>query len=393
MKYNQNIPQGTRDIIFAEAELYSDITERTAKVFSERGFRQVRTPAVEFYDVFDCNKSLRQESMYKLTDKSGRLIALRADNTTPMARVAATKLRGYKLPVKLFYSQNIYRINSGWSGHRGEILQNGVEIIGATGIKSDLVCITASIAALEALELNFKIELGNVGYYNAMIAELGLESDEVQRIREYVEQKNLGKIERYGKISRIPMLYGGCEVFAEALDLAGDNREAADALLYIKRLYDLLCGAGYEDKIMVDMGIVHDIDYYTGMVFRGYTGGAGEPVLTGGRYDRLLSAFGEDIPATGFALNVGLIADTVIKNKGYVRDSVPGCLVFFCEDDFPAAEKFAAENGHCEYSCHETFSEALDFARERGICRAVEIRGGKISADIITSAENEGAKQ
>ncbi len=387
MKYNQNIPQGTRDILFGEASLYSDITERFSDVFKNSGFRQVRTPNIEFYDVFACDQSLKQESMYKLSDMSGRLIALRADNTTPMARVAVTKLKSCGLPVKLFYNQNTYRINSGWSGRRNEILQNGVEIIGSTGIKSDLICILTAIYALETLGIDYKIEIGNVGYYNAMIKQLGLNEEETQLVRRYVEQKNLGKVQGYGKIGRIPLLYGGKEVFAEANELASGVNDALASLDYVRHLYDLLDKAGYSHRIIIDMGIVHDIDYYTGMVFRGYLEGAGEPVLTGGRYDNLLRMFGEDIPATGFAINIGIAADTIIKMRGIPDEKVPEYIIYFNEDDILSAELFCKNNGSCEYSCHASFEETAAYAKIRKIKHAIEISGGKVVRDIICIGE------
>ncbi|MHB1151967.1 MAG: ATP phosphoribosyltransferase regulatory subunit [Eubacteriales bacterium] len=370
-KMNQNTPEGTRDIIFDEVSLYTGITDRLSRVFETNGFRRVSTPAIEYYDVFDADKSIRQESMYKLTDMSGRLVVLRADNTTPMARVAATKLKRLKHPQKLYYNQSIYRINNGWSGRRSEILQCGIEIIGATGIKSDLICINAAIQSLAALGPDYKIELGNVGYYNAMIKELGLGEDETSRLRTYVERKNLNKISGYDKISKIPLLYGGSEVFGRALALSEGNAEATEALAYIRMLYDTLCEAGCEEHVMVDMGIVHNIEYYTGTVFRGYIEGAGEPVLTGGRYDNLMENFGEPCPATGFAVNVCLVADTIIKKNGVPVYKKPEYIIHFDADSFTAAENYRQQlendNIRCEYSCFDTLDETISFAEEQSV--------------------------
>ncbi len=368
---NQNTPEGTRDIIFDEVMLYTGITDRLSHVFELNGFRRVSTPVIEYYDVFDADQSIRQESMYKLTDMSGRLVVLRADNTTPMARVAATKLKLLSHPQKLYYNQSIYRINNGWTGRRSEILQSGIEIIGATGIKSDLICINTAIQSLSALGPNYKIELGHVGYYNAMIKELGLDDQETKRLRTYVERKNINKISGYDKISKIPLLYGGREVFDRALALSESNSEATGALKYIQSLYDTFCEAGCEEHVMVDMGIVHNIDYYTGTVFRGYIEGAGEPVLTGGRYDNLMENFGESCPATGFAVNVCLVADTIMKQNG-----VPVCekseyIIHFDMELFTAAEDFRqqlkSEGVRCEFSCFDNLEETIKYAKEQSV--------------------------
>lgn len=379
--HNLNIPEGTRDIIAGEASVRADLVRRFSEVYERGGFIPVTTPALEYYDVFDCDKSIRQESMYKLTDTNGRLIVLRADNTTPMVRVAATKLRGDSdggLNLrKLCYNQSIYRIGTVHSGRRSEIYQSGVELIGAAGIKSDLVCVTTAIAALDTLGIDFKIELGHVGFYNALISELDLESADTESIRRDVERKNLARISEFGKIAAVPRLYGGSEVFAQARETAGENQAALDALSYLRSLFDILYDAGYGDRVIVDMGIVHDIDYYTGVVFRGFLDGAGEPVLTGGRYDRLTASFGDNSPATGFALNIGLAADTVIKRYGMPECRRADILLFFPAQRFAEAEKvklgYERQGLKCEYSLCDDVKDAHAYAQAHGIERVVEL--------------------
>lgn len=370
-KYNQNTPEGTRDIIYDEVPLYKGITDRLTRVYETNGFRPIATPAIEYYDVFDADKSIRQESMYKLTDMSGRLVVLRADNTMPMARVASTKLKRQTLPQKLYYNQNIYRINNGWSGRRSEILQSGIEIIGAKGLKSDLICAGTAIQSLAALGLDYKIELGHVGYYNAMIKELGLGEDETKKLRTYVDRKNINKIVRYDKISKIPLLFGESEVFSRASALAEGNDEATEALEYLRTLYDILCSSGYTDRVIIDMGIVHNIDYYTGPVFRGYIDGAGEPVMTGGRYDNLMTHFGESCPATGFAINVCLVVETLIKKNGIGNYEGPAYIIHFENNGFANAERFRQtleDRGiRYEYSCFDDLKMTAAYAAEKQI--------------------------
>ena len=116
-KLKINIPDGMRDMIYDEAVLESEITEKLESVYKNEGFAKVTTPILEYYDAFNfVGQPLPQENMYKLTDNAGRLLVLRPDCTTPIARVAATKLKDMPLPIKLSYSQNVYRINLGYSG-------------------------------------------------------------------------------------------------------------------------------------------------------------------------------------------------------------------------------------------------------------------------------------
>jgi len=377
-KQNKNIPDGTRDIIYGEATLYTEIFDKFSEVYENAGFKQIITPAIEYYDVFDyAGQSIKQEEMYKLTDNNGRLIVLRADNTTPAARVAATRLRNNGLPQKLYYNQNVYRITGDYSGKRNEIFQSGVEIIGCNGIKNDLICIMTAIDTLKALNIKFKIEIGHVGYFNALMNELQISDDDAELIRLYVNNKNavslnvMNKIKDYDRIRRIPFLFGGEEVFAESEKLAGDNEEALQALNYVRELYELLTAAGYGDNIMIDMGIVHQIDYYTGVVFGGYIEGAGEPVLTGGRYDNLINNFDYNVPATGFAINVCLVADAMKNNIGDAKSNE--YIIHFTSDNINEAVKFHQAHSNSEYSGFDCYDETVNYAKLNNIKYIVNI--------------------
>nr|MBQ4318248.1 ATP phosphoribosyltransferase regulatory subunit [Clostridia bacterium] len=382
---NINLPTGTRDIVYDEADLYREIENRLTGVFRKNGFREIRTPAIEYYDVYNYEaQAIPQESMYKLTDIGGRLMVMRPDNTMPAARVISTKLRSEGLPQKLYYNQTVYKINKGYTGRRSEIIQSGVELIGAKGLTGDLISISCALQSLKALGMPYKLEIGHVGFFNALVDELDLDDDGKREVRAYVDAKNsvslglMNKLAKFDKIRRIPLLYGGSEVFAQAAELAVGNAKALEALEYVKTLYGMLVDAGYGDHVMVDMGIVHQIDYYTGVVFGGYIEGAGEPVLTGGRYDNLLDNFDYHAPATGFAVNVCLVADAMHRN-GVKNESTDAdrCVIFFEADRFADAEKIRCElDGKgidCEYSCFETLDETINYAKIKGIARIANV--------------------
>ncbi len=341
----RNVPAGTRDIMFEEARLYRSLQNKLTDLYTGLGFSEIMTPGIEHYDVFEAGSTLPQESMFKLTSSDGRLLVLRADNTTPIARAVACKLSGEGV-TRLFYHQRIYRLSEGYKGRRSEIMQSGVEILGAKGIQSDLVCMQTALETMAAVCPDYKLEIGHVGYYNAMISELELDTEQQGKIRKLVEAKDANKIENYGKIKKIPFLFGGAEVFSEAADLAKGNSKALSALEYLKKIYTALCDAGYGDRILIDLGIVHSLDYYTGVVMKGYMAGAGEPVLAGGRYDTLLSKFDRDVPATGFGLNVSEIADTLTREKAD-KTEIPqskGNAVYFDENTFSQALEYVKAN-------------------------------------------------
>lgn len=372
------IPEGTRDLLFAEADLYKRLEQKFTKIFEQSGFSRVETPTIENYDLISTvNRSIRQEYMYKLTDNTGKLMALRPDNTTPIARVAATKLQNAGLPQKLFYNQKIYRINSDYSGKRNEILQSGIELIGAPGLKADLLCITTALEALKSLGLKYKLEIGHAGFFNSLINSYGLSDEDDEKLRGYVETKRYVKDQGKSsalpdaKLRKLPQLFGGAEIFSEARQVADGNKEATEALDYVEKLYDLLVNAGYEEYIMIDLDIVPKFDYYTGVLFRGYVDKAGEPILKGGRYDKLLATFGYDVPATGFAVNVCAAADALIKTGMLLDVRLADVIIYYDENSFKKAidrKKWYNDQGlTCELSTFDSIGKTKEYAKRMNI--------------------------
>ena len=150
------------------------------------------------------------------------------------------------------------------------------------------------------------------------------------------------------------------EVLDEAEALAGET----EAVEYLRALYGELSAAGYGALVRFDLGMVHQIDYYTGVVFRGYVEGAGDAVLSGGRYDSLVGVFGREAQATGFAVDVDAMARTLPEAAPSALDTVvhyaPGYLAKALEavDSRPA--------GTCELSPCRTLESSCSLAREKG---------------------------
>ncbi len=371
----RNIPNGTRDIMFGEAELFRSLENRLTELYVKRGFSEIMTPAIEYYDVFETGSTMGQEEMYKLTSPDGRLLVLRADNTTPIARAAASRLSEH-IPTKLFYHQKVYRLSYGNKGRKSEIAQSGVEILGCGGLQSDLVCLITAIETLGKISDDYKLELGHVGFYNALISECSLGEGEAEKIRRLVEAKDVNKISGLHAIKKIPFLFGGEEVFKEAEILAAGNEKAMESLFYLEKLYGALCEAGYKDKIMIDLGIVHSLDYYTGCVFRGYMDGASVPVLAGGRYDTLISKFASNIPATGFGVNISEVAETLIRKSPPEKKGL-GELVMFDEVSFKDALSYVSSVDDAVLSHISGEKENLEYASRNGARALIVFESGE----------------
>ena len=165
-------------MLFASCRALRSIENAIRETLERKGYSEIITPAVEYYDVFaQANPELDQESMLKIVDKSGRICVARPDNTTPIARIAATRLDDAALPVRLYYSQKVFRSVSGDHGHKGEFLQIGAELIGADGLHADLDILSAAFEALRSTGAdNFRIELGHAEIYKALIEALGVDA-------------------------------------------------------------------------------------------------------------------------------------------------------------------------------------------------------------------------
>ena len=138
--YSRITPEGARDILFEECRGHREVQHRLAGAFSLRGYREVMTPGLEYYDVFSLpGAALPQREMYKTTDNRGRLVVFRPDSTLPIARMAASRLQGECRPLRLYYNQNVYRNRPDLSGRNAESAQMGVELMGAGGLAAPYI--------------------------------------------------------------------------------------------------------------------------------------------------------------------------------------------------------------------------------------------------------------
>lgn len=392
--YSKLTPEGVRDVLFDQCRAHREAQRRLTELFARRGYREVITPGLEYYDVFSLpGAAMPQEEMYKSTDGAGRLLVFRPDSTLPIARMAAARLQGYRLPIRLYYSQSVYRTWPELSGRSHESAQMGVELLGAAGLRADLEVIGAAVEALRAIGGDYRIELGHAGLFKILAGRLDVSPEQREELRATIEAKNYGALSELldplgdspeaQAIRRLPRLFGGEEALSEAesWELEGD---AARALAYIRTLYTALNKLGLGSRLMVDLGLVQRNDYYTGVVFSGYVQGRGAPVLTGGRYDALCGKFGPDMPAAGFAMDMDAAAQ-LLENRmpqaGAAQVLVHGEAGFEPQAQ-REVQRLTSQGLVCEGSVWETAEEAVEYARAQGIPRVLLVGGD--TQEILT---------
>ena len=383
-KYEKFIPEGMRDMLFEECNTRKMLESDISRTLGMRGYNRVETPSIEFFDLFNRGSAgVSCEEMYKMTDIRGRLIVARPDNTLPIARLVATRLKNAELPLRMYYTQTVFRQNPALAGHRDEILQSGIELIGMKGLRADLEVLALSIDALTSSnDLDFRIEIGNAGFYKYILSKLDADESTKEKITELIESKNSPALntvlEEFGdnniaKILRhLPTLFGDDKVIDIAIEMCADD-EVTKLLTYLRQVYNALGELGYGGKISIDLGLVHGGSYYTGIVFRGYVEGSGLAVISGGRYDGLLGELGNDCPAVGFAIDVDELTQAVIAHGGAVETKVPDVLVF-AQDNMEMrqqiyAKRLTNQGFVCETWLGDNIEKARSYALVKGIKR------------------------
>lgn len=321
---NMQIPSNVTDLLMDECVRKRAVENAVRNGFLSYGYREVCPAGLEFYDTYAQGVGARaQEEMVKTFDSQGRILVLRPEFTTPIARLAGSKLAGEALPLRLCYLGTAYANPSAKSARRrAEFTQAGVELMGLDGAQADAEVVMLALESMRAAGLqNYMVEIGQVDFFKGLMEEAGLDEATTELVRSYVEEKNMLAIELLlrgngaadavtARILELPMLFGGAEVFERARRLSAYPKCQA-ALDNLRSIYDMLCACGWGDHVSMDLGMVHSIGYYTGMIFRGISASFGQPLLSGGRYDGLLSDFGRPLGAVGFAMGMEHVLETL----------------------------------------------------------------------------------
>ena len=332
MNKKNMLPEGTRDLILDECVIKRSLERDIDEIFEKWGYKEVITPTLEFYETFNYNsQTLREEDMYKFFDNRGRILVLRPDMTIPIARVVETKLKDAELPIKLRYTSNVFRVHESLGGKRNEYTDCGVELIGIEDKKSDLEVLVLALEALKKLGLNdFKLEIGNIGFFNGAFKNLDIDQKHIEVIAQFIEDKNLKNLEDYiyaldikeeykKFFNKLPWMFGDKNILEEAKKLAFNN-EIKENLEYLEVLYSQLEALGYGENVTFDLGMVPRLNYYTGMIFRGYGEGVGNTLLRGGRYDSLIKSSNSYVPAIGFSIDINSVIENGKLNKNLNED-------------------------------------------------------------------------
>ncbi len=385
-------PEGVRDIYNSELKKRLKVQDEIHNVLTFYGYQDIETPSFEYFDIFNMDKgSVASNEMYKFFDRNNNTLVLRPDMTPSIARCVAKYYADENLPIRLCYNGKTFLNTHLHQGKLSECTQIGGEFINDDSSAADAEIIACVISCLLKIGLTeFMIEIGEVDYFKGLMSEAGIDKDTESRIREYILLKNFfGLSEFVSKldisdsmkkaISEFDLLFGGLDMLDHAKSLV-TNRQSIEAINRMKKVYTALSYYGYDKYINFDFSMINGYNYYTGIVFNGYTYGTGEPIVKGGRYNNLLSQFGKDAPSVGFAIYLDELMNAISRNKIDVDIDYSNIMVLYDMDNQQTAIEYAAsmrkEGKKVELvrqsSKHST-EEYIEYAKKMHISAVVKI--------------------
>ena len=349
-------PEGVRDIYNGECARKSVIQERLHDVCLKYGYNDIQTPTIEFFDVFSKERgSVPSNEMFKLFDRYGNTLVLRPDMTPSIVRTAAKYYADNLLPVKLCYAGNTFiNVSKYYQGKLKENTMVGAELIGDSSIDADFEIISMVIDCMKNAGLTeFQVEIGNVSYFKGLLDEAGISGDDEENLVSLIQEKNFLGVEELLEslnidkhiadvLLALPQLFGSVEVLEKAKALT-DNKECLAAIDRLYALYNLCRITGADKYVSFDLGELSNHAYYTGIVFHAYTFGTGEPVIGGGRYDKLLGQFGCDKASIGFSLIVDRLMAAINRQHIDIPVKYNGVLIVYSQDKLLDAIKRSDE--------------------------------------------------
>lgn len=321
-------PEGVRDIYNDECEKKHYILDRMRQVIQSYGYRFIETPTFEFFDIFGQEVGTTpSKDLYKFFDREGNTLVLRPDMTPSIARAASKYFPIETEPVRLCYEGNVFINNNSYQGRLKESTQLGVEFIGENSVDADGEIIALVVNNLKAAGLEqFQISISHADLFRQLMKAADFDAEAEETLRDLILNKNFFGVdeflERHQVTDDLRSLFSMLgKMYASPKEWAGMNEIAlrfpgvADALSYLQELYELLEVYDVTKYVSFELGLISSYSYYTGILFSGYTFGSGEPIVKGGRYDGLLSYFGKEAPAIGFALMVDQLLLALERQK------------------------------------------------------------------------------
>ncbi|MFO1188581.1 MAG: ATP phosphoribosyltransferase regulatory subunit [Alphaproteobacteria bacterium] len=304
------LPEGLRDLLPPDADHEASIEAALMALFGQHGYERVAPPLVEFEESLASGMSaaVLRQSFRVMDPISQRMMAVRADMTPQIGRIAATRLAKMPAPLRLSYSGSVLRVRGSQLRPQREFRQVGVELIGSSAIAADAEVMLMAAAALRSIGLaDLTMDLTMPPLVQALFDADGMDEDLAGRLRAALDRKDAPAVEAIGGRMGGTLAallagagpYASCAACLRAIDLPGPAAQARDRLLGVadavtKSLPDL--------RVSIDPVENRGFEYHTGVTFTLFARGVRAELGTGGRYVVDVPGAKEQLPATGFTL-------------------------------------------------------------------------------------------
>ena len=346
-------PEGVRDIYGNELAGKEHIEQVIGRKLSSFGYESIETPTFEFFDVFSKEiGTTPSKELYKFFDKEGNTLVLRPDFTPSIARCAAKYYMDETQPIRFCYKGNTF-INAGsLQGKLKEITQMGAELMNDDSVEADAEMIALVVESLLQTGLKeFQLSIGEVEYFKGLCEEAGLSTETAEDLRELISGKNLFGaeellkernvcIEERERLLKVSDFFGAVEILDEAENQV-HNETSKQAVLHLKKLYEVLKAYGVEKYISFDLGMLSKYHYYTGVIFKAFSYGVGDAIVKGGRYDKLHGCFGKSAPAIGFAVVIDDLLLSLERQNGTYQEKPVVQKITYTESNYTEKLKTA----------------------------------------------------
>jgi len=294
-------------------------------LYRQYGYTQYRMSKFEEYDLYAGNKDfLVSENVLTFTDMNGKLMALKPDVTLSIVRASPDRSDSVR---KVFYNENVYRTSGSTRAFR-EIPQAGLECIGPIDGYCVLEVLLLAAESLKRISSRCVLEVSQLDILSALTEQLGLPEETQRRVIKCIGDKNLHELLGICRTAGAEPV--AAETLARLAEAGGKPADvlallrtlpcSSEALRQLEELTDGFRSAGLLDILRIDFSVVNDMQYYNGVVFRGYVYGVPVSVLSGGQYDRLMRKMGRNSGALGFAVYLDELDRAVPEEAGTDAD-------------------------------------------------------------------------
>lgn len=330
------LPEGIEEILPDRAIKVERLRRRLLDLYHSWGYDLVIPPLVEFTESLLSGSGADLDLMTcKMVDQlSGRMMGVRADITPQVARMDAHSLRRSG-PNRLCYAGQVLYTRPRSQVESRSPIQLGVELFGEQGLEADIEVVLLLLETLKQAGIeDLHLAIGHVGIFRALEHQAQLDATQGRELFELLQSKDVALKDwvqthvadpLLGRaLAALPSLSGSTDVLAIAREvLAECPAEVSEALNQLSDLVTVVGQRAEAVDIYLDLGELRGYHYHTGLVFAAYSGGSLAPLGNGGRYDHVGEAFGRSRPATGFGVDLGLLASLVEEDD----EIIPGIYV------------------------------------------------------------------